>query len=198
MKKGNSIVNTQGFASPFGGQMNKWICTFAFLFYLPISTNAAETAENTLAIWASQYLKGEQNEHPPISVGALAKYENNEPFLNFKLTNTSNRDVAIGETFLPWAHIHNISLAAFSPSGRRLANFYPIDDPVGGKTIVLRPGDSLEGKYRLSDMIVFDARSKKEETIILWTYQMWDYPRNKAGKLPVLAGAVVFPAFQKK
>lgn len=178
--------------------MNKWLCALAFLFCISISSYAVEAPENTLEIWASGYLKGEQNEHPPISLSALAGYENNEPILKFKLTNISNRDVTIDETFLPWTHIHNISLAAFSPRGRRLTNIYPIDDPFGSTTHLLRPGDSLEGNYRLLEVIIFDKRAKKEETIVLWEYRMWDYPKNKAGKLPILAGAVVFPAIQKK
>lgn len=177
---------------------------FAFTIVLTllvgyIFSQMPAASENTLEIWAKESLLHEQKLPPPIALNAQVSYENNGPILSFKLTNISNNNISIPDAALPWAHAGNIKVAAFSANGQRLSNIYLIDDPIPERDIVILPGKSLEGKYRLLDAINFDSRSSQENRIILWSYRMWWIgPKNFPERSPILTGAVVIPARMEK
>jgi len=148
----------------------------------------AAKAENPIEVWARHFQGADNSIHAPFAVSAILKMSKGKPILAFRFTNLSKQPLALCPWQLPWGSVHSITVAAFTPSGKRVPNHYPLENPVCPDILTIPPGQSMEGDYQL-DMLLGDLPTNSD-VVVIWFYKYFVDPK----KRPLSAtGALVIP-----
>lgn len=108
--------------------------------------------------------------------------------LAFSIANVSNAPVRMYPEQLPWGNVKSLRLLALNKRGERVPVLEPIDDPGPAEPIVVSPGETLNGEYRLC-VTSLCTEARKGELFLTWLYSV---PTEKPPP-PVCMGAVIIP-----
>ncbi|HEX8312253.1 MAG TPA: hypothetical protein VF614_13105 [Chthoniobacteraceae bacterium] len=164
----------------------------AFLILLHIGVIGLQAAEpeNTLQVFAEQYLRTSAEGHPIVAVTAYYKRIGDANVLRFKITNVSDKPLTFATPFLPWSGPPLLTLAALTTDGHRLPNIYPLIHPNPSPEVTLTPGQSRQGDFDLRDAIDFATAPTDKDIILLWSYSS---PVDFGQRKPVSTGIAIIP-----
>ena len=128
----------------------------------------------------------------PLSIEASGVYQNGEPVVSFRVTNTSTATLVINESALPWGDRYSVLVVVIvRDTEEALHAHYPVSDVFFEKPIRLEVNGSKLGEIALSSHFgdVSD-RLRKSDLFVFWIYE----PKNAAGdKLGQYGGWLMFP-----
>ena len=153
----------------------------------------ADDGTNGLWSFAAALQKTAQNEPPPVALTASLKTVGGKLFLAFRLTNISGKPFRPYPCQLPWGSPQSLELAAVTTDGTPFRYALAESNPDTEERIVLPPGASREGDYRLSWALGYPAAAREKDVVVIWAYRV---PVERHGPRAVCTGVVVIPKKQ--
>ncbi len=167
------------------------IHTVLLLAVLGVSVETRAADENTIQVWADQFLKHSNGSASPIQVTSKLRFEDGNPLISFQLVNLSGRTLEIQPFDLPWGNTHAVSLLVIRSDKTFVKLVYPIDDPTFESWTKIAPGATLTGEYNLGWRLGLSESDRKKDIVVLWSY-FHDFGGTSSSKA-LATGAVVIP-----